>query len=108
MYTKTLICHSVLSLTRAGLCGLGNASWQKAYEERSQLSQIDQNIVDKTEDNIKMALYVLIALSLVIDVIVIFRRNCARLIIYLEAVILIVLSFVPYDQGTYVGEINLL
>ena len=97
MYTKTLICHSVLTLMRVGLCGLGIACWQKAFDERAQLTQIDQNFVDKTEDVIKIALYSLISLSLAMDVIVFFKRECAHLIIYLEVIFLMALSFVPYD-----------
>ena len=109
LYTKTLICHAVLTLTRSVLCCLGLACWQKAFDERKQLTtKIDQNFVNKTEDTIKLTLYCLIMLSLALDITVFFKRKCARLIIYMEAVFLIVLSFVPYDQGTFTAEINLL
>ena len=101
LQTKTLTLHFITNVSRVLFSIAGQAYWQKAFKGRHKIEAVDQNFVDDTEYSVKVAIIVLIAVGLIVDLVAWRRRHFANLIIYFESVSVLVQSFVPFDYGTF-------
>ena len=88
---------------------LGIAYWQKAYEDKHELAhkatsdfdRINQEFVSATETYVKIAIYALIVLGVLLDIVVWKQRRFASWLLYYECVSFIVQGFVPFDYGNF-------
>ena len=69
---------------------LGNAYWQKAYLSRAELTNIDQDFIERSMGPIKTAIVGYVIAGFLLDLLVWRRRKYASWIIYFECIVAII------------------
>ena len=78
---------------------MGTSYWQKAYEERENIENLNQEFVEKTEDIVTAMMWIMIVLGVILDLLICKFSSLNKIIIYFELIMTIIYSMVPFEYG---------
>lgn len=98
--TKTWLFHCFAMLSRVVYPLFGFTYWQKGFRDKDEITKLRLDFVEQVEVPLTTAIIAMIPIGVLIDIICWKRRSFAKLIIYYEAVSMLLQGFVPFDFGS--------
>ena len=100
LYTRALIAHMVVMLSRLVYPLIGIAYWQTAYDDLEQRREdVHYKFVESSQHILRFIVIVLLVLGVVLDIVVLKARRYAFLILYYEMIQVTIHAFMPHNYG---------